>query len=231
MTRGFTLIEVVLGLVLVGMLGTIAASVAGGAMHSARVAIASAASERTTATVTALVHEDFRDANPGDVASAQATTLTFARPVGEAVICGGSGPTVWLQRDGFVGSRAPEGDRDVARILVDAVTGRWADATISAVASDRCPGTTKAAWRLTLARALSGPIARITEPVRLLSYRSGGEQWLGLANPGSTAPVQPFAGPVVPATTRFVLTANGAALEVQPVGASSVARYARFSPP
>jgi hypothetical protein len=92
--------------------------------------------------------------------------------------------------------------RDRVLVLIDGAAP-WRSAALLDVTAALCPDG-RPAWRLQLsAMADSARLVRVLEDVVLRRYASGGSEWLGLAPAGGGSVVQPFAGPLLPAASRF----------------------------
>ncbi|MGH7582461.1 MAG: PulJ/GspJ family protein [Gemmatimonadales bacterium] len=206
MTRaGFTLLELLIGMVMLAVVSGIAVVVSQVAGGTAVRQSSLLTDDRTAGAVQAFLQQELRNAAADDLSTPRAGTLGLSRPVGEGWLCAISDTAVWLPVTGWLGVRQPEPGRDAAALLVDSGGGTWRFAPIAAVTSDRCP-TGAAAWRLSVAGD-TAPVLRIFEPVELESYRSGTAEWFGLAPASHLSPVQPFAGPIRD-TASFVIDAG-----------------------
>ena len=206
MTRsGLTLVEMLTGLVLLALLGSMAALVVRGEASAVSAAWAALDRARTVAVTAALLHEDLRDASIADLAVSAPATLDLAAPVGDAPVCGLAARQLFLVAGAWSGARAVAAGRDVAWVLVDPLAEAWDTAAVVAVADDRCPDGSGAALRLTLAHAPAGAAAaEVFEPVRVAAYHSGPADWLGLA-PAGPSSLQPFAGPIAAGSAGFFI--------------------------
>lgn len=218
--RGFTLVELLLGLVLLGMFAATLVVIVQGAGRTAARAAQALLADRALLSLRTFAQHELGDAIVGDVAVLGPARLALSRPIGEATVCGDSGTVVLLPDAAWIGTRPPERRRDQLWLLVDAVAGSWLRLAIDSVSHGRCPLDDAPAIRLTLVpHAGPGLVARVVEPVELSAYTSGGADWLGLTPASHDVAVQPFAGPLVPLTARFAVLADQLQLTLQPRGA------------
>ncbi len=217
---GLTLVEMLVGLVLLALLGAMAAVVARGAGMEAAAVWSALDRTRTIAVAAALLHEDLRDASVADVAVPVPASLEIGAPVGDAPVCGLAASELFLVAGAWTGARAVEAGRDVARVLADPVGEVWDTAAVTAVADDRCPDGSGAAVRLTLAHAPDGAAAvEVFEPVRIAAYHAGAADWFGLA-PAGPSSLQPFAGPIATGTAGFGIRGGQLLAEFTPQSGS-----------
>lgn len=218
--HGFTLVELLVGLVLLGLVAAMLVVIVRGAAQTAARATQFLMADRALRAVQVFTQQDLRDAVSSDVVVLGPTRLALSRPIGEATVCADAGGAVLLPDATWTGSRTPEGGRDDVWLLVDVVAGSWQRLPIDSVSRDRCPRDSAPATRLTLAsHAGAAAIARVVEPVELSAYPSGAADWFGLTPASHTAAVQPFAGPLTMATTRFAWVVDHLDITVPPRGA------------
>ncbi len=229
--NGLTLVELLLGLVLLAWLGSLTAVVT----RTAAVAVGHSWStldrRRTVGVVASLLHEELRDASVADISSPGSSAISFAAPVGDALICGVAGAEIYLPRDDWSGVRWPEPGRDMVRLLADPLAEVWDSAGVTAVGADRCPVGRAPALRIALDRVPGAAlVARVVEPVRVSGYLSRGSAWFGLAPEGVSAP-QPFAGPLQPGSVAFALAPSGLSLRFTPSPGSDTTLLIPLDPP
>ncbi len=213
---GLTLVEMLTGLVLLALLGSMAALVVRGAAMAAAAAWSALDRTRTIAVAAALLHEDLRDASVADIAVSVPASLDLAAPIGDAPVCGLAARNLFVVAGGWSGARSVEPGRDLALVLTDPVGEVWDTSAITAVASARCPDSGEPALRLTLAHVPAGAAGvEVFEPVRVAAYRSGTVDWFGLA-PAGPLSLQPFAGPIVPGSAGFGIVASQFVAEFTP---------------
>lgn len=218
--RGFTLVELLLGLVALGILaGTVTAMMRGAARMSAR-AMQSLVAGRTVGSLQGFLQQELRDAVGNDVTVLAPTRVALSRPIGDAMVCAAAGMAVLIPDSGWSGTRRPEPGRDEAWLLIDPLTDGWQTAAITDVAPDRCPADNAPALRLSLTAAAPGAmVVRVMEPVELSAYRSGVADWFGLTPANHLSAVQPFAGPLTPATAQWTQYPDRLETLLQPGGA------------
>lgn len=207
--RGVTLLELLIGLVLLAMLGVVVTTTLTTASRVAIRAVTRLATARTISVTGALLREELGHRGRDEVTVAGATSVDFSRVVGDAPVCDVQGHLVALRQSEWWGIRDPEPDRDDALLLSDVATGSWVANTIVAVGNGHCPDGS-AAIQLTVGSTVAAAaVARIVEPVRLRGYLSNGNGWWGLAPASGLSPVQPFAGPLATPIggTSFIGTA------------------------
>jgi prepilin-type N-terminal cleavage/methylation domain-containing protein len=229
--RGFTLVELLLGLAVLGVVaGTVTAAVRGMSQVAARTT-QSLLAERAVLSLQGFLQQELRDAVRGDLTAIAPDRIALKRPVGDAMICGAAGATVVIADSAWTGARQPQPGRDEAWLLTDPVLEVWQESAISDVATDRCPGNNAPALRLSLATPAAGAIiTRIMEPVELSAYRSGPADWFGLTPGNRQSSVQPFAGPLVPGATRWLLYADRLETTLQSRGALVTAVITPLAP-
>lgn len=219
---GWSLIELLVVISLAGLLAGVVSGVVLIAARTARGQVVALDAARTQGALLAWWRIDLRDSEAGDVAVPADDRLVAHHPVGSALPCERVGNDLLIARLEWGDARDPDPSRDEAWLLRDAATAAWDESPLLAVTSSNCPDG-RAALRLSFV-TLPGVVQllRIVEPVQLRLYRSGISWWLGLAPSDGSTPVQPFAGPVIPAGSRFVRDNSGVHVFVQPAG--SVAR-------
>jgi prepilin-type N-terminal cleavage/methylation domain-containing protein len=211
--RGFVLLEILVSLVLLALVGALVVAVVQGAVRTARHSMTLLSGERTVWSIGAVLREELRNADSAAVALPQPTALQVDAPIGEGAVCGNHGDTVFVRRSDWSGPRLPEATTDVAATLTDPITAAWDTAVIAASATAPCPLDGTAALRLVLAHTLAVALmVRVYSPTEVSIYESGGSAWLGLRSLNNSATVQPFAGPLMPGSSRFQW--NGPALQV-----------------
>lgn len=229
--RGSTLIELLIGLVLLAMVGTAITQTLVMASRSTVRSLSQLEIARTVVSTGALVREELGQGGSDEVQVASPGQLDMARQIGGASSCGSAGFRVLLRLSAWWGVRWPAGARDQAELLTDAASGQWVRQPIDSVATASCPDGTPA-----LALALGAPagtasFVRITEPVRLRGYSSGPSGWWGLAPADGLSPVQPFAGPLSSPWSIALLAPSLLALHFHPVGATDTTLRIPLGPP
>ena len=222
--RGFTLVELMLSLVMLGIFAGSLVTVVRGAGRTAARATARLLADRAVLSLQFFVRQELRDAAVSDLAVVTPARLALSRPIGEAIACLDSGGVVLLPDASWDGTRAPEGARDDVLLLVDARAATWLRLPIDSVARDRCPLDHAPAFRVRVAvHPGRSVLAQVLEPVELSAYRSGAADWFGLTPADHSSSVQPFAGPLTPGVAGFVVTASRLDVTVPPLSAATVA--------
>ena len=207
--RGLTLVELLLVLLLALASATAAHQIVRLAAGAVRLAHAHNSATRDGVTVWALVNHDLRAATGSDLASPNAHTLDLSRPVGEGTVCASALTSARLR---WRGERSPDPGRDRAWLREDSVGGAWLERGIVSVTMANCPDGEQAV-ELVFAGAIPAvAVGRVVEPVRLRSYRSGADHWLGLEPRLTAATVQPLAGPIE--SDGFQVTLTGDAVRL-----------------
>jgi prepilin-type N-terminal cleavage/methylation domain-containing protein len=222
--RGFTLLELLVGLIVLVIFATELVVLVRGMGQVASRTSATLLSDRPVGSLRTFLEEELRDGADSDVTILSPSRIKLSRSIGEAIVCGNSPGAVLLRTSSWGGTRAPAGGRDIALLLVDAVSERWLALPIDSTSTDRCPADGALATRLDVAaHSDSALVVRIGEPVELSAYRSGIADWFGLTPASHVSAVQPFAGPLAPGTTRFSASPGLLTATIVPQNASSVA--------
>jgi type II secretory pathway pseudopilin PulG len=217
------LVELLLGLAVLGIVASAVTAVVRGVSHVAANTTQSLVAGRAAGSLQGFLQQELRDAVRGDVTAMAPTRIALERPVGDAMVCAVAGSTVLVADSAWTGTRQPQPGRDEAWLLIDPVIEVWQATAIVGVALDRCPGNNAPALRLALAvPAADAIIVRIMEPVELSAYRSGVADWFGLTPGNHLSAVQPFAGPLTPGTTQWLLYADRLETRLQPRGAPAI---------
>jgi type II secretory pathway pseudopilin PulG len=216
---GFSLFELVLGLAILGILGGVVTATVMAASRIAAHATQSLAAGRAVRSLQGFLQQELRDAVQGDVTALGPARVALGRPIGTAMVCAAAGSDIVIADSAWTGTRSPQAGRDDAWLLIDPVTEVWQAASIVAVTADRCPDQAPARHLALDAPANGAMLVRIIEPVELSAYRSGVADWFGLTPANGQSVVQPFAGPLVPGTTQWVLFSDRLETWLQPAGA------------
>lgn len=230
---GFALVEQLIALVLLAIFAGVLVVVVRGAGRVASRAAGSLVADRAVGALTTFLEEELRDGGDSDVVVVAATRVALSRPIGEGAVCADSAGAVLLRDTSWVGNRSPQAARDEAELLLDPVAALWIRIPIDSVRAASCPVDGASATRLVVAPHTGrAAVARVVEPVELSAYRSGAADWLGLTPASHASAVQPFAGPLAPATTRIVAAPGLLTAAMQPSGQGPVQlRLPLGSPP
>ena len=221
--RGFTLVELLIGLIMLALLAGVATMMVTATARAAGHATHALLVDRTVQALQTFLQQELRDAGDTDVTAIAATRVSLARPVGDADVCAKSDSSIAVAAAGWAGTRLPQAFRDEAWMLVDPLAADWRMSAITGVWSDRCADGLTPAIALGLAVSPAAASAvRVMEPVELSAYRSGVADWLGLTPASHGSPVQPFAGPLTPGSTRFARYPGYLAATVQPDRAPTI---------
>jgi prepilin-type N-terminal cleavage/methylation domain-containing protein len=220
---GFTLVELLVGLVVLGIFAAMVVAVVRGAARTAARATQFLVADRALQSLRVFTQQELRNGTSGDVTLLTPTRVALARPIGEATVCTDSAGAVAFANTAWIGTRAPEAHRDEAWLLTDAIAGTWLRLSIDSIVSGRCPIGGASATRLLLpAHAGAALVMRVMEPVELSAYPSGGSDWFGLTPASHVSAVQPFAGPLTPLATHFARAPDHLDVMVSPRGAAAV---------
>jgi type II secretory pathway pseudopilin PulG len=217
---GFLLVELLLGAVMLGILAATLVAVVRGNARVATRATHSLLTDRALLSLRTFAEEELRDATASDVTVLSPVRVALSRSIGEAIACADASGIVTFADQAWVGSRTPEGGRDDAWLLTDVVAGTWQRVAIDSVGRGTCPfDGAPGTWLAVPLHSGTAAVVRIVEPVELSAYPSGGTDWFGLTPASHASAVQPFAGPLSSATSRFGLTLNLLDIMVPPRGA------------
>jgi hypothetical protein len=209
--RGFSLPDLLIGLVLLGAVATLAvrsALVAGRVLRGAQ---GRAALESAFGTVANYLADDWRDLGRGDLLQAGDDSVRYRGFRSAGLACRVTATDVLVRSDGFSRTRAPEPGRDSLLVLVPGDSGAvWLAGPITAVTLGQCAGVSALGLRTALDanRLPSGGISSLT-PVRTFEvmqarfYRSLGAWWLGVRSASTGEVIQPLAGPFEPVRSGF----------------------------
>jgi prepilin-type N-terminal cleavage/methylation domain-containing protein len=217
--RGFTLVELMVALLLMTMVGTVVYKLL---QSEQRVSTAQAervmlqSSVRTGALV---VPSELRElaANAGgqtDLLQIDADSITYRAARGVGFTCAATSTQIKIRNTAllpFNGLRAISPGRDSLLLFVDGDPGKatddfWVRLPVSSVATSTCGSDAAIAVStpdflallpggLLSSVVVGGPV-RTEEVMRLKSYASGGQQWVGAASLSGGDAVQPIFGPI-----------------------------------
>jgi prepilin-type N-terminal cleavage/methylation domain-containing protein len=206
--RGFTLAELLVGVVLLGVVGAALAGLLAGMLRTGVRVRERAARTATLRAVSQVVARETAGL-PADAVRLSADTLRYRARRGGGVACGATAGTLAVREATRRGWRTPQAGRDSV-LVHDGTT--WTALAITGVAHGTCPGG-GAALVLGVAGpgGWSGPAVpapvEVAEWMELRAYASGGEWWLGARSLRPTDLIQPVAGPVAPRGVTFARTA------------------------
>jgi prepilin-type N-terminal cleavage/methylation domain-containing protein len=218
--RGFTLVELLIGLVLIGI---VSAGVYRVLVNNQR--IYEAQTQRiemlqNIRAAAAILPAELREisASDGDIQAMSATSIRFRamRQLGflcAAPVLGGANVVLAVRRAPFYGTRAFDFNRDSVLVYYEGdqqtrMDDGWVIGRINAIAAGVCPDASPA-WLLTTSlffdggqsqvsqtgRILFGSPVRGFEPVTYSLYASGGRNYIGIQEGGNA--IQPLVGPLL----------------------------------
>jgi prepilin-type N-terminal cleavage/methylation domain-containing protein len=230
--RGFTLVELVMALV---VLGLVAAALARIFISQQRLTVAQveqASMQANVRTGTLILANELRELGTGlssgtDIKSFTATTFRYRAMRSLALACRVTSTSVRIRVDPMFGARPIIAVQDSMLVFVEGDPGtssddRWASLRISSVtAGSICPsdgspaitlGTSINTFIYPLASFVLDAPVRTFEIMELAPVIAGGHNWLGahsLSKPGGE-PLTPVAGPITVAGLSFTyLDGNG----------------------
>jgi len=222
---GFVLLELLIGIAVLGILGAGVVAMVRGLAAAATRATSSLVTRRTTFAIDMLLERDLRDGVAGDDSVIDPLHFVLARPVGDAAPCATSDTTISLSLLDWPGARFPEAGRDRTWMLVDPIASRWDTATIIAVASGWCPDSATAVVLRVAGGAAMTAAVRVDEASEVSRYHSGRADWFGLGPLDHSSSVQPFAGPVDPLSGVFTSAGDTVVVNIHPAGAAPTAQH------
>lgn len=229
---GFLLVELLIGMTMFGIVIAMLVTIVRGTARTTARASQLLVADRALLSLQGLAQQELRDARRSDVSILSPTRLGLSRPIGEAVVCADSGGIVLFADQAWTGTRAPEAGRDDAWLLLDPVLEQWQQVPIDSAGRGRCPLDGAPATRLVMSPHAAAAMAlRVMEPVELSAYPSGVADWFGLTPASHSAVVQPFAGPLVAAATRFTAFPDHLELVVPPRAVTATTVQIPLGPP
>jgi prepilin-type N-terminal cleavage/methylation domain-containing protein len=224
--RGFTLVELIIGLVLMTLVGTVIYQLLYGTQRVSNAQAERMMLQSSVRTGALVVPMELRElsTNAGgqtDLVHIDTDSITYRAARGVGFTCAVTATQVKVLNTSvlpFNALRAISPGRDSLLLFVDSDPGKatddlWLRLPISSVSASTCGAAAAIAVNTPdfLARLPGGLLSTVTvggpvrteEVMRLKSYASGGQQWLGVASLSGGDAVQPILGPI---------TANGFSL-------------------
>lgn len=217
--RGFTLAELLIGLVLLSMLGVIMVGTGLSAEHSTRLAASAAQLERSFDTAL-----DFMDSELSDVGTDALATdflwlgpdsLTWRATRGLGLACQVTASEVRLLQGQWVGPRLPQAGRDSLLLYAGSDSSRsdsvtWIALPVLGVSAATCGAAPALRLQTTMDTTII-PLSRLPAlvPVRVFEimqarlYASLGAWWFGARSVSAGEAIQPIAGPFSSGGLRF----------------------------
>lgn len=211
---GFTLVELLVSLVLFG-------AVSGGLLSVALVAVRTADRQRDRARqetalrdAAAVIASELGDIAPAsDLAGFEPESVTYRAERGSGRTCGSDGSSIVLRDATFRSWRLPDPARDSLLVLMpaDSSSPHWMvrpllSAPARGTCADGAPGLRVGIDTGVAIRARDADLpVRVGEWMRLRTYQSGGEWWLGAHSLRAGDVTQPIAGPFAARGIALVL--------------------------
>lgn len=226
--RGFTLIEMALAIVLLGLVSGLFASLVLASAREASRALEALVAARTGVALATYFGEELRDGSLRDVTVAP-DHATLPVPIGEAFVCADSGTVILLADSDYAGVRLPEAIDD-SLALVGEGDSLWQSVALDSVGAGHCPGGASAR-RLVVAPHVGLAIAlRVRQALEVRIYHSGSDDWLGIAPADHHSTVQPFAGPLRTGASQFARDSSGLRAAIVTSRADTVTVMAPLGP-
>jgi prepilin-type N-terminal cleavage/methylation domain-containing protein len=215
--RGFTLVELLMGLIIMGLVAAALTRVFIGQQRMTVSQVEQASMQSNVRIGTLILANEFREIATGvsggnDIKSFSATQLTYRAMRSLALACSTSVGKVFIRADPVFGARPITAVRDSMLLFVennsnDATDDDWADLPINSIANATCRG--EPAYRLNTSGVPAGvrPDAplRTFEIMQIAPVLAGVHNWLGahsLTDPADP-PLTPVAGPITVAGLSF----------------------------
>ncbi len=216
---GFTLIEILIGLVLLSLVGGVVVRIGLGAERTVRLAKAEAHTELNFDTALDYLESELADAGTDgsgtDLIRLGQDSLTWRATRGVGLACQVAPTEVRLLRDRLAGPRQAQPGRDSLMLYVGADSHRadsvpWLVLPILGVSASTCSGLPALAIQTVLDTSQASPgwlpslvPARVFEVMQVRLYSSLGAWWFGTRSVSAGEGIQPVAGPLVPGGLRF----------------------------
>ena len=218
--RGITLVELLVGLILFGLIGGVMLHATLACERTVRAHLSRLGAEDALDTAIGFLGSELaslgRDTTGSDLLQQAAESLAYRAERGTGFACQVTAGAVLLEIGRYVGSRLPQSGRDSLLLYLGADAalgspGGWLAAPIIAVQNGAC-GSGPALRLVTLidtTRVSLGGLpfrvpARVFEVMQARFYRSSGATWLGARSISAGEIIQPLAGPFTLARSGFV---------------------------
>lgn len=225
--RGFTLVELVVGLIIMGLVGAALARVFISQQRLTVAQVEQASMQANVRTGTLILANELRELATGvsggtDIKAFSATSLTYRAMRSLALACRVTATRVYLRATPIFGARAITAGRDSMLLFVehapsDPDDDEWVSLPITGVANSNCPDLSPAIRLSTPATPPASELrtdapVRTFEIMRIAPVVAGSHNWLGaqsLSDPAAP-PLTPVAGPITVAGLTFAyFDANG----------------------
>ncbi len=216
---GFTLIEMLIGLVLLSLIGGVVVRIGLGAERSVRLAQAAAQTERSFDTALDFLESELADAGTDgsgtDLVRVGRDSLTWRASRGVGLACLVAPTEVRLLQNQWSGPRYPQPGRDSLMLYVGADSTRadsvpWQVLPILGVSTGTCAGLSALVLHTAVDTSRASPgwlpslvPARVFEVMQVRLYSSLGTWWFGTRSVSAGEGIQPVAGPLLPGGLHF----------------------------
>lgn len=209
--HGLTLVELLIGLVLLGLAGTMMARSSLRLSQTTAALLARTTAQQTLDQSSAWLASELSETGRGDLSRLAPESLSYRGYRASGLACLVTANEVRLLTGRLSRWRDPQPGRDTLLLY----TGRpgdsaWVPQPLLAVGTASCAG--QPALRLqtitdssTLATIASGTLVpvRLFERMQVRFYQAAGEWWLGARSESTGEAIQPLAGPFMAAGVRF----------------------------
>lgn len=235
---GFTLMELLIGLVLLSLAGGVAVRLGLGAERSVRLAQAAAHTERSFDTALDYLESELADAGTDgsgtDLIRLGQDSLTWRATRGVGLACQVTATEVRLLQQQWSASRLPQPGRDSLMLYVGADSLRadsapWLVLPILGVSTATCAGAAALSLQTAVDTTLAPPgslprlvPARIFEVMQVRLYPSLGAWWFGTRSVSAGEGIQPVAGPLSPGGLHFTFRDSTGLVTAIPAAVRSI---------
>ena len=217
--RGFTLVELMIGLVLMSLVGTVIFKLLQSEQRVSNAQAERVMMQSSVRTGALVVPSELRElstnaAGQTDLMQISADSVTYRAARGVGFTCAVTSTQIKILNTSVLpwnGLRDISPGRDSLLLFVDSDPGKatddvWVRLPVSSVAATTCGSNAAIAVNTPnflaqlpgglLSNVVVGGPVRTEEVMRLKSYASGGKQWVGIASLSGGDAVQPILGPI-----------------------------------
>ncbi len=209
--RGLTLLEVLVGLVLLGLLGLVLSRSSLRLARATTALLARSAAQQTMEESGAWLLSELSQVGHGDLRQTAADRVRYRGFRGAGLACRVTADEILLPVDRWSAWRDPQPGRDSLLLYTGGLAdSTWVAQPLLAVGGTSCDG--RPALRLTtvtdsstLARRAPGTLlpVRLFEGMETRLYPSAGSWWLGARSESAAEAIQPLAGPYAAGGVAF----------------------------
>lgn len=217
--RGFTLVELLIGLVLLGMAGAVMIRTALHMERGTRSALDAAQVQGSFDATLGFLESDLADLGTDsaatDLLAIGGDSITWRATRGTGLACHLALTGIWLLQSRWVAARLPQPGRDSLQLFLDndslaVAGGRWVALPVQGVSSASCGGAPALRVTTVIDSATAGrtdlpallPV-RSFEVMQARLYQSQGQWWFGVRSVSAGEGIQPVAGPFLPGGFRL----------------------------